>query len=145
MTTSGYSQYGVRNYRNWGRLVKTWATGEDHVKDGNQYPRPTNLEEFKRQIDQAKCGLTVPKEVTKFRLIQGDYDTLVVRLPPGEMVKASEERIAKLGSHPGGARYPLPPFYLEAWDNHPPKTFDKDELLAFNDERVGEYTINNCA
>lgn len=145
MTRSAYGNYGVRDYLNWGRLVKTWATGDDHVGDGNRYPRPTTLEEFRRQTLQAKCGVVIPDGVTKLAMIQGDNDTLVVRLPSAEMINGTEQQIAGLASDPDGARYPLPDFYLDAWDGYPQKTFDRDELLEFNDRRVGEYTINNCA
>ena len=145
MAMSGYAAYGVREYANWGRLVKTWATGEDHVGDGNRYPRPTTLEEFKRQTEQANCGVVVPDGVTKLQIVQGDRDTLVVRLPSAEMIRDIEAQISGLASQTGDAPYPLPKFYLEAWQYHPPKAFDRDGLLAFNDKRVGEYTINNCA
>ena len=143
--TEEYRTYGVRNYTNWGRLVKTWATGEDHVRDGNQYPRPTTIAEFRRQTELANTGLVVPEEVTNLVMVQGDSDTLVVRLPAGAMVRASEARIGSLVSGQCGAQYPLPDFYREAWEYQPQKELDREGLLAFNDRRVGEYTINNCA
>lgn len=150
MTTSdygdpGYGVYGVGDYLNWGRLVKTWATGDDHVGDGKPYPRPGNLEEFKRQTLQAKCGVVIPDGVTKLVIVQGDSDTLVLRLPSAEMIDATERQIQELAADRSGAPYPLPGFYLDAWGSYPQKTFDRDELLMFNDRRVGEYTINNCA
>ncbi len=141
---SGYGGYGVGDYLNWGRLVKTWATGDDHVGDGNPYPRPSNLEEFKRQTQQAKCGVVIPDGVTKLVIVQGDSDTLVLRLPSAEMIDATEQQIEGLAANRSSAPYPLPDFYLEAWSSYQ-KAFDLDELLEFNDRRVGEYTINNCA
>ena len=33
----------VGSYEQWGKLVKTWATGKDYVKNGNKYPRPSSI------------------------------------------------------------------------------------------------------
>ncbi|MEO8716487.1 MAG: hypothetical protein ABI369_15895 [Acetobacteraceae bacterium] len=134
----------VGNFMNWGRLVKTWATGEDHVQDGNHYPIPGDLAEFKRQVDQADCDMTIPARITSLQVIPGTADKLVVRLPPGEMIQDSEAVIEMLVKVLRKSKYPLSDFYDMAWQGHEQTSFDKEHLLCFHDARIGEYTINNC-
>lgn len=136
----------VGNWENWGKLVKTWATGQDYVKDGNKYPRPATLEELKQQAQTAKCDLQIPERITKLDMFQRDSDTLVVKLPPADMIKMFETQLQQLGSVAGGAEYPLPDFYDVFWSNYdePAPKWDADTLLRIQTERIGEYTINNC-
>ncbi|MEO9190604.1 MAG: hypothetical protein ABI224_11510 [Acetobacteraceae bacterium] len=130
----------VGNFENWGKLVKTWATGDDYVRDGYTYAVPTTLHEFKMQVARAKTGLNVPSRITSLSMIPGDHSTLVIRLPPGEMIKDTEVRLQALGQAKGGSVYPLPDFYGDGWVG-----LSMDELMVFHAERIGEYTINNCA
>ena len=134
----------VKNFEMWGRLVKTWATGDDYVHDGNSYPRPTDLAEFKRQVLQANCQMTIPDRLTKLDMVQGDDVTLVVRLPPAQMIVDSEHVLAELGSVAVGSPYPLPTFYRDAWGIQQQVNLSASQLLLFHNERIGEYTINNC-
>ena len=134
----------VGDFAAWGRLVKTWATGHDYLMDGHAYPLPRNIDEFKAQVKQAGCRMTIPARLTKLDIVQGDDSTLVVRLPPGQMVLESEQKLAAMGNHNGGAAYPMPAFYYSAWPDHPPIKFDGARLQLFHNERIGEYTINNC-
>lgn len=61
----------VGNFENWGKLVKTWATGDDYVRDGYAYALPTTLDEFKMQVARAKTGLNVPSRITSLSMIPG--------------------------------------------------------------------------
>lgn len=135
----------VGNFMAWGKLVKTWATGEDYVKNGKgTYPRPKDLNEFRAQVESAGCEMTIPDRIKTLSMIPGDTETLVVRLPPGEMVKDSEAAIDQLLKILRTSKYPLPSFYDMAWGTQPQVSFDEEGLLCFHASRLGEYTINNC-
>ena len=59
--------------------------------------------------------MTMPDRLTRLDMVQGDDVTLVVRLPPAQMIVDSEHVLAELGSVSVGSPYPLPGFYREAW------------------------------
>ena len=46
-------------------LVKTWATGTNYLDDGNNYPLPTTMDEFKEQLAKAQVFATVPERFTQ--------------------------------------------------------------------------------
>jgi hypothetical protein len=128
----------IANNERWGRLVKTWATGRNYLEDGNDYPKPTNLEKFKEQLSRAQVGATIPEHLRSFRFAEAGLDTLLVRLPPKEMIEDSEARLMAPGTP-----YPLAPFYKRVFGGKDPE-IAKSEMMKFHAERVGEYTINNC-
>jgi hypothetical protein len=135
-----------KNWVNWGKLIKTWSTGKNYLKDGNNYPIPTTLAAFREQLKQAKVTMTIPDWVQSVLFVQ-DYDqALVVRLPSKDLVEAAEADIKALVRKQGGrAAYPMPKFYAnEAFAKQPQAEFGIDELMSFHCERIGEYTINNC-
>ena len=72
----------VTNHERWGNLVKTWSTGKNYLDDDNEYPIPTNIEEFKEQLAKAQVFMTVPDRYTKVQFVEQHIDTIVVRLPP---------------------------------------------------------------
>ena len=51
----------VTNHEVWGKLVKTWATGKNYLDDGNDYPLPTTIEQFKEQLAMAQVFASVPE------------------------------------------------------------------------------------
>ncbi len=127
----------VENFEQWGRLIKTWATGVDHIRNGNSYPRPTTIEELRAQAANAGAILTMPDTYTDLTLVQGDRQHLVLRLPAKDILEAAE---VELGTP--GARYLLPSFYsTEAFNDARP---DIEDPMRFHDMRIGDYTISNC-
>ena len=88
------------NYENWGKLVKTWATGEDYVKNGHPYAVPTSLAEVKHQLRTAQTGLVLPERIKHLQVVVGRSDTLLLRLPPPDLVKASEGAAGNRGLQP---------------------------------------------
>ena len=129
----------IANNERWGKLVKTWATGRNYLEDGNSYPKPANLEEFKEQLARAQVGATIPAHIKSFAFAEAELDTLLVRLPRKEMIEDSEARLTE-----PGATYPLAPFYKRVFGGKDPD-IAKSDILKFHAERMGEYTINNCA
>ncbi|HET6185119.1 MAG TPA: hypothetical protein VFA03_16200 [Acetobacteraceae bacterium] len=132
----------IGDWDRWGRLVMTWATGVNHLADGQTYRPPHSLSDLRRQAELAGCQLTIPAKIKKLHVIQENDDTLVLTLPPKSMVDAYTTYLTELGSQAGGAVYPLPPFYGNSWGASYKMT--TAQLLAMQAARVGEYTINNC-
>ena len=116
----------VTNHERWGRLVKTWATGTNYLDDGNNYPLPTTMDEFKEQLAKAQVFATVPEPI-------------LVRLPPKVMIEDSESLLNQPGS-----TYPLPPFYKRLFNGLDP-VIPEEEKFRVHAERIGDYTISICA
>ena len=117
----------IVNYEAFGEKVKAWAKGTD--------PIPTTVEEFKLQLAEANVGAKIPGQLKRVQFVQGDEETLIVRLPAKAMVEDSEKRLAS-----PGASYPLPPLYETVFAAKP----KIDNLLAFHAARIADYTIAQC-
>ncbi len=118
----------IVNYRAFGDKVKAWAKGDD--------PLPKTMAEFAQQLADADVGAKIPARLKAVTFVQGDEETLVVRLPPKAMVEASEKRLAE-----SSGSYPLPALYERVFRTKP----SIEDMLAFHAERIGDYTIVNCA
>jgi hypothetical protein len=119
----------------WGKLVKTWATGESYFADVavEKLPIPRSIDELKRQLRLVGAAdLVIPASITGLTIIQHSTSTMVVKLPPKELIKAKE---AQLSNDPGS--YPLPAFYQDILAG-------KFEALQAHAWRTGEYTIQMC-
>lgn len=148
----------------WGRLVKTWASGVDHLHNPNrtEWPRPdllptadARLAEFKQQLVDAGIGWALP-DIQDVAMVQSaDDGTLFIRLPAIAYLQRKEAELAAGGS------YGLPDFYARYFGA---QALDPDRLAKLqktgdvpadmtmpamqtliNDLRVGEYSMNNCA
>jgi hypothetical protein len=129
----------VTNHERWGNLVKTWSTGTNYLDDGNAYPIPASVGEFKEQLVKAQVFMTVPDRFKNIKFVAQEQDTIVVRLPPAVMIADSEERLNQ-----PGATYPLPPFYKRLFNGIEP-VIPEDEKFRVHAERIGDYTISLCA
>lgn len=126
------------NYENWGKLVKSWATGEDYLQDGHHYPVPENLDVLRQQLRMAQTGLELPARIQNLQVVRGRSDTLLLRLPPADLIKASEQRLETQD-------YSLPAFYGAAYDGQAATPLpDRAARLQFHAQRIGDYTIANC-
>ena len=126
------------NYENWGKLMKTWATGEDYLQNGHQYPVPQTLDELKRQLAAANTGLVLPERMQHLQVVQGRSDTFLLRLPPLDLLKAVEEELAHKD-------YTLPAFYNDQYACIAPTPLpDKEARLKFHAQRIGDYSISHC-
>ena len=129
----------VTNHERWGNLVKTWATGVNYLGDENQYPIPQTMDEFNEQLSKAQVFATVPERFTKIEFVSSEQDTILVRLPPKQMIDDSESMLNK-----PGATYPLPPFYKRLFNGMDP-VIPESEKFKVHAERIGDYTISYCA
>jgi hypothetical protein len=128
----------VTNHEAWGKLVKTWATGKNYVGDGNIYPVPKTIDEFKEQLAQAQVFANVPEWAKHIRFVSSNDDEIVVRLPPKVMIEDSESILAR----PGGT-YPVPDFYKRIFKGMDP-VIPESEKLRVHAERIGDYTVSVC-
>ncbi len=128
----------VTNHEAWGRLVKTWATGKNYVGDGNEYPLPATIEEFKEQLATAQVFANVPEWAKNIRFVGSETDEIVVRLPPKYMIEDSEAILAQ----PGGS-YPIPDFYKRIFNGMDPVVPEADRM-RLHAERIGDYTVSVC-
>lgn len=117
----------IVNYGAFGALIKAWAKGDR--------PVPASLDEFKQKLADANVGCEIPSSYKKIKFVQGDAETLVIRLPEKALVEDSEKLLAEPGSD-----YPLPAIYERLFQAKP-TIHDK---MAFHAERVGDYTISMC-
>jgi hypothetical protein len=128
----------VTNHEAWGKLVKTWATGKNYVGDGNVYPVPKTIDEFKEQLAQAQVFANVPEWAKSIRFVGSDRDEIVVRLPPKYMIEDSESLIEQ----PGWS-YPIPDFYKRIFQGMDP-VVPYEDRLKLHAERIGDYTVSVC-
>ena len=129
----------VTNHKRWGKLVKTWATGNNYLEDDNEYPLPATIDEFKEQLAKAQVFMTVPERFKHIQFVSSDQETILLRLPPKVMVADSEEMLSE-----PGATYPIPPFYKRLFNGIDP-VIPEDEKFRVHAERIGDYTISFCA
>ena len=140
----------IGNWTNWGNLVKSWASGENRV--GKQFtgmppgaapPIPQSRDELIQQCKDADVGMVIPDRVKAVQFIQANEETLLIRLPAKPMLLDSEQAIrANIQD------YPLPSFYHEFWATGPsllPPTLTPDNVMTFHADRIGDYTISQCA
>ena len=132
----------VEDYVRWGKLVKTWATGESYFAEDspaieiNELPIPRSVDELKRQAALVGAGLSIPTNMVGLAIVQYSTDTVVIRLPPRERIKAKEAELMSSGTRP----YPLPPIYLRIISSDA----SVEQKLDFHAARIGDYTISMC-
>ncbi len=117
----------------WGALVKRWAKREA--------PLPKTVDDLIRQCKAAGVNIEVPKRyhANPVQFAQADENTILIRLPPDVLLKDSEERLSQEDS-----TYALPPFYKRIFQNVNP-VIRQNEKLKVHNERIGDYSMANCA
>jgi hypothetical protein len=136
----GIARLLINDYENWGKLVKTWATGRNYLEDGQSYPRPADIAHLHDQMVRAGAG-TAPlsdADVT-LEIIDMDDDTVYVMLPPKDVIAKVEQDLQN------GVLYPLPAFYLKTVIPSLDAGWPAAAALNFHHARVGEYCVQFCA
>lgn len=123
--------FAVTNIRAFGKLIKMWSKGEA--------PVPADLDAFIQALTDNKVGPKVDRtRIKKVKFVKHDADTIFIRLPPKSMLEAHEARLATQD-------YTLPKFYGTVTAPGAQVGATKAAKLKFDDERIGDYTISNCA
>jgi hypothetical protein len=131
----------VEDYERWGKLIKTWATGQSYFKDDprpipiEDLPVPRNLAEFVDQCNKVGVGLTIPDGVKGLTVIQHTADTLFIRLPPKNLLLTKEAALSQ-----ATGTYPFPAFYERNFG----VPLTPEAKLVVHAQRVGDYTISVC-
>jgi len=171
--SEGYHDQPPRTYwvnKSWNNPDKpaphtvTDTTHEGNAKpwclppmSGVSIPRPDNttvtlpgavaltVDEFKQRVTDAGVEITqMPAQYKHVIVLQGNVDTMVLRLPPKDTLQGSEDDL--LNGHP----YAISAFYYALWGGLPPTSMPKcppnhDGVMQLHANRIGEYTLNNCS
>ena len=135
----------ITNWENWGKLVKTWATGENagpnRVNNGTLYPWPTTIADLVNQMTTAGTGgAGSAAKYLAVRFVQMSDTLLIIALPSKQDILDAE---AKINGIVPPDYYTVAPFYKADCGNVELKcTYAND--MRFNNERVGEYVISYC-
>jgi hypothetical protein len=112
-----------------GRKIVEWTLDER--------TRPKSFAEFKEQLEG---GLKiVDKNATDFKLVPTPPDTIVIRLPPRELIEKARAQYSAAGAKPGD--YPFPEFLPIDVDKLTTQGVTAEELFY---SFVGNYTTAEC-
>jgi hypothetical protein len=123
----------------WGKLVKSWATGDNYVTPGGPpFPIPRTLDELLAIAKNIQLSIKFPDGMVGLAIIQYSPQTVVLKLPPERMVRATEAMLRQ-----AGAVYPMPKFYDDFY-HAPLPAASTEKLLDLHAARIGDYSIRNC-
>lgn len=104
--------------------------------------------EFTTLLEKAGIfSATYPPNTTEVIVLRGDANTMVIRLPPTSVLKASEDNLL------AGGAYPVFTFYEPLYKQEnappphaqPPTLPDKEGIMKLHANRIGDYTMGLCA
>lgn len=116
------SRVTITDYVGFGKLIADWATGDK--------PQPKDIDDMRKQC---KDVAHIPDRLKNLELVQSTLDTLVIKIPPKEMVEESKRIIPSLAS------YPTPAYYYQKFING--SSMSNEEFLY---ARIADYTIGQC-
>jgi hypothetical protein len=97
-------------------------------------------EEFTDRVKAAGVKvISMPKQYKKVIIVQGDVGTMVMRLPPKDTLQGSEDDLLN------GEPYPVRPFYGKLYSGTLTRPAGQTDIMELHANRIGEYTLNNCA
>jgi len=123
----------------WGKLVKSWATGDNYISPDRPAPKiPRSLEELLAQA--ADIGLTIsfPDGMVGLAVLEYSPETALVKLPPEGMIRATEAELK------AGDKYPMPRFYDDFYGRPLPPPKNLKDVMDLHAARIGDYSIRNC-
>lgn len=138
-------RFMVANLEIWGNLVKTWATGVDHVQSTTSktyLKQPETIDELRALLADLGVGAILPARYTKLNMVPAPEDTLVIKLPEKKALEAAQAELE------AGFGYQPPDIYKDFFGAHdlPPASSDDDrkEQVKVHAMSIGDYTIRNC-
>lgn len=111
-----------------GRIVEGWARDPKSI--------PSDQTVLRAMVEEATGQL--PARIKKISVVCEDLETLVIKIPPAEMLDAGRMQVSQAGA--GGGGYPLRSEY-EKQVNRSPLALPLENFFLF---RVGEYSIQQC-
>jgi hypothetical protein len=129
------------------------AVNFDATVDGNVVQKAIpgvlrlSVTEFTALLGKAGINtVNYPNGTTEVIIVQGNANTMVIRLPPTSVLKASETNLENGGAYPVfsfyDSLYGLPGEHLTA---HPPQMPDRKGVFELHANRIGDYTMGLCA
>lgn len=111
--------------------------------DGSAIALPTavamTVEEFTTRVAAAGVSITtMPKQYTNVIIVQGNVETMVMRLPPKDTLQGSEDDLLN------GTLYRFQSFYATLYGTAPKIPTKQPDIMELHANRIGEYTLNNC-
>ncbi len=132
-------RFEVNDEIKWGKLIKSYATGINHITPGGPpIPLPRTLQDLKDICVAVGLVVTIPDFHTGLVIIQLSEEVFSIRLPPKTMVEETVEFLK------AGGDYAVPKFY----DDFYQKTLTlatTDQKLDFQAARIGDYAIRMCS
>ena len=123
----------------WGKLVKSWATGKNYVNPGaGPIAIPRTLDDLLRTAGEIGLRITFPDGMVGLAVIQYSPQTVVIKLPPKDMVEETEAKLKQ-----ENAKYPMPKFYEEFF-GIPLPPLAEAQRFQLHAARIGDYSIRNC-
>ena len=92
-------------------------------------------------------AVNFPAGTNEVIIVQGNANTMVLRLPPKSVMQATEQLLL------GGGPYPTPTFYDPLYSPqggpvihaNPPTLPDRVGIMTLHANRIGDYTMGLCA
>ena len=96
-------------------------------------------DEFQTRVAAAGVSVTtMPPQYKNVIIVQGNVDTMVMRLPPKDTLQGSEDDLLN------GTVYSFRSFYTDLYQSDPRLPKDQAGIMQLHANRIGEYTLNNC-
>jgi hypothetical protein len=131
-----FGKFDANDWEKLGELVKCWVGKKAH---------PKTLDEFRNALEGKGIDLTKidfgPMTTIRFILLPYSDKELVVMLPDPDSLKDADDFLKGCT----GGSYPLPSFYTMAFAMKPQVGFDDEQMKTFFRQRIGEYSVGNCA
>lgn len=117
------------------------VTRADGTKVNLPFAVAMTAADFQQRVAAAGVAITsMPGQYSDVIIVQGDVDTMVMRLPPKDTLQGSEDDLLS-----GMVAYPMRSFYAALYGGPPHLPTDRAGIMELHDNRIGEYTLNNCA
>lgn len=136
-------------YKTLGEKFIAWAKAGRKREPGEPVNAgwPTTLKQFTKDVGAvvvpaggAQTGdeIQIPERLKSIQFVQSGLETLLIRLPPAELIRATE------ASFDDEDKYQLPEFYNEIYGNEPQDSSDLKDPKEIFKRRVGDYVIAHC-
>ena len=106
-----------------------------------------SADEFEELLGKANINtVNFPPGTTEVIIVQGSATTMVIRLPPTSVLKASETNLLNGGAYPVFSFYD--PLYSPPGQHlhpNPPTMPDRKGVMELHANRIGDYTMGLCA